>query len=191
MQERTFVDNDFFTELVYSMDVIPEYREFSFESPIYLAATNLIPRALWPGKPNAENTEFYMRLRTGRVTGDLRGNVLPGIIGQYWHVAGWLGVAAVSLWLALSAQFAGRIMLRANPSMHYVVLIFVWSAFVSFRAFAVSNFVAPIIALFTIFLTTRFRMKLRNRRPGFRAVYAGRPAQIPLEKVSALNALHR
>jgi oligosaccharide repeat unit polymerase len=143
---RLFKDADFFYELVFAMRIVPDELAFSYESPMLSMVTGLVPRALWPGRPEPKNPTFLMRTRMQDPTGQNAGNILPGILGQYWSVGGWFGISAIGIWLGLFAHVLDiRLGDRVNrPS--YMLMSTCWVGFVSCRNLALSNFLALAIA---------------------------------------------
>lgn len=159
--DRNFTDSDFFGELIFSRRIIPAERDFSYESPLLYIPIGLIPRVLWPNKPDPVNSDYVMRLRMGQPSGDLVGNVLPGLIGQYWQVSGWLGVVACGVWLGLAAAVLGHKLLNGSFHTRYCVMVAVWGIFISFRNLAAGNFVPLVLC----FLTFRLAAHLREYTP--------------------------
>lgn len=143
-------DNNFFGELIYSMQVIPSQHDFSYESPLLIVGTGWIPRFIWPSKLDFSNEEYVMRLRIGQISGELQGNILPGLIGQYWQVAGWFGICIVGIWLGLFCSYANIVFLSSGWFGRYVVLTIIWTVFVAFRGLASSLFFPSLLFLFTI-----------------------------------------
>lgn len=154
-------DNNFFGELIYSMQVIPSQHDFSYESPLLIVATGWIPRFIWPSKLDFTNEEYVMRLRIGQLSGELQGNILPGIIGQYWQVAGWFGICLLGIWLGLFCSYANTLFLGSPWCGRYFVLVIVWTVFIAFRGLATSLLFPPFLFLLTIW---GLNPTLRRRR---------------------------
>ena len=161
-RSRNLTDNDFFGELLYAMEVVPDQVPFSYESPVKYALVTLIPRSLWPNKPVQENAERVMRIRINYLNGELGGNVLPGIVGQYWEVAGWLGVIVPGIWLGGAIALLDRLIVAANWHVRYFSFVFIWALFISFRTFALSNLLPALICTATVLALSRSNRFARN-----------------------------
>jgi hypothetical protein len=157
---RTLSDNRLFVELVFGMQLVPDQIAFSYESPLLIGAVSVVPRILWPGKPALRNTEYVMRVRMNQISGDLSGNILPGIIGQYWELSGWLGIAVLGAWLGIAARQLDHAASGSNAQ-RYGALLVSWAVFVSFRNLAAQNFVAPLTCV-AVLLLQRKRRRLRR-----------------------------
>jgi hypothetical protein len=137
---RVFIDNDFFSELVYAIQVVPDQLDYSFESPVLCVVMGVIPRAAWPDRPYIQAALEVMRIRLGAEP--VKGNVLPGIVGQYWIVAGWIGVSILGCWLGVFGSLADTVLARSrNEHVHYLILALAWAMFIGFRAVATSLFI--------------------------------------------------
>lgn len=152
---RNLVDNDFFCETVYAVSAVPDQVRYSYEDPTFFAAITPIPRAIWPGKPIQEITERVMRLRVNMPTGELMGNALPGIVGQYWEVAGWIGLAVLGIWLGGVFAIWDRVILLSNWNVRYIAFSFVWGVFISFRSFALTNLMPALFVMGAILVFSR------------------------------------
>ena len=157
MAGGNLVDNDFYGELLYVIEVVPSLVPFSYDSPIGFAASTLIPRAIWPDKPVDKNAERVMRLRLNNEGGVLGGNLLPGIVGQYWEVSGWLGVVMAGVWLGLGFALLDGFLVSGSWQVRYLAFTVLWGAFISFRTFALSNFLPSFLCIGTFLLFSRFR----------------------------------
>jgi hypothetical protein len=155
---RVFVDNNFYVELVHSMVFIPEARPFTYESPILVNVARLIPGYFWPDRPSLQNYTYIMLLRTNGLSAYKTGNVAPGILGQYWQVAGWLGILIVAVHLSVIAHLCGMLLeSTAGLAVKYLALQACWVVFVVFRTFGTSDFVPILLctACFGAFAMTR------------------------------------
>jgi hypothetical protein len=160
-------DGDFFLELAYSRDVVPDQRPFSYESPLWVVLTGFIPHAWWPSKPTLQNSMWVMRFRMNDPSGRVSGNILPGILGQYWQVAGWVGVLIVGIWLALACSVLDRLSPKASPYVQYFLYAGSAVVFVSFRGLATSNVIPLLIAAITVGCVSavqRWRWRQGTRR---------------------------
>jgi hypothetical protein len=146
VEGRILVDNDFFSELAYSMEYIPSVVPFSYESPMLDLVVGVIPRQIWPDKPILKNRDLIMRLRFGMPAGDLKGNILPGIMGQYWQVAGPFGIVWICLLLGLACRWIQPRLSRPGSITQYLLAVWVWSAFIGFRNLASGVFIPVVVA---------------------------------------------
>jgi hypothetical protein len=150
---------DFFTEtacaVVVRDDVLAENLG---EYPLLMFVANVVPRALWPGKPMPETLWHYSMTRWGRDIWLTGGNALPSVVGQYYINRGYLGVfwiavvygwtaAVVSRWISamdasLETVIAGTSVLAflavsfryLSPGFHYAALILLaWEWFTRHR----------------------------------------------------------
>jgi oligosaccharide repeat unit polymerase len=158
------IDNDFYGELLYVMEVVPGLVPFSYESPIAFAASTLIPRAIWPDKPVDKNGERVMRIRLKNEGGVLGGSLLPGIIGQYWEVSGWLGVVVAGIWLGFAFAMLDGFLTSSSWPVRYLVFTVSWGAFISFRTFALSNLLPAFVCIGTFLIFSRSNHLAKLRR---------------------------
>lgn len=155
---RNLVDNDFFGELLYAMSAVPVRVSHDYRSPIALAIVTLIPRAVWPNKPIPVTGEKVMLMRVKYSEGrELTGNILPGIIGQYWEHAGWLGVVIAGIWLGLAAASCDRMVIATDWQIRYLSFAFLWALFISFRTVALGNLLPFILCSATVLALSRRR----------------------------------
>jgi hypothetical protein len=152
-------DNDFYGELLYAMEVVPDVYPFTYESPLVELAVTVVPRAIWPGKPYPENAAnvTLMRLRDTHIE-NITGSILPGIIGQYWEVAGWFGVIVSGMWYGGAFALSDRVFMAGNWHVRYQAFSFAWALFISFRTLALSIFAPLIIAIATLLLFSKSRL---------------------------------
>lgn len=164
---RTLLDNNLYSELVYSMQVIPDQVSFSYESPILQVLTGFVPRAVWPDRPEQINREIIMRMRAGTPS-DSRtwGAISAGALGQYWQVAGWAGIVVVGLWMGLVCSFVDRIITTASDrSLRYLMFVLCWSLFVGMGvSLAASVFIPSVLCLGTLLVVRHSRWLMGRRQ---------------------------
>jgi hypothetical protein len=141
---RVSKDNDFYSELIYSVALFPDVYPFSFESPVVIATANLVPRAWWPAKFDAKNSEHFMRVRMNQPSGELLGNILPGIIGQYWQIAGFVGFFPLVCWLRVLGLFSTTSINSHFVGRSYLGYLAAWTTFISFRNLA-GGLIVPLL----------------------------------------------
>lgn len=137
---------DFISETSYAINLVPNQHEFFHESNIALFATHLIPRFIWPDKPISEISRFYNLKRWGLDIMTDGGNVLPGIIGQYYMSDGVIGIVIISFVFAVVTSLSDRILLETfdQPGKRYWSVLAVSTSvlmLLSFRVFSPGYFV--------------------------------------------------
>ncbi|GAC1538786.1 MAG: hypothetical protein NVS2B7_10050 [Herpetosiphon sp.] len=128
---------DFFKEMLFAAKLVPAYHGYFHESVLVQFLVSPIPRFIWASKPIPELVRVYTLYRWGidiLLTG---GNMLPGVVGQYYMSWGWAGPIMVGTaigWLA--AKIDGKLGRLKLPSDLYAVtayvMLIVW-IFVSYR----------------------------------------------------------
>lgn len=106
---------DYFAETALALRLVPAYHDYFRESALLEFVTSPIPRVLWPGKPVAQVAWFYTLMRWGSDVYTERGNVFPGIVGQYYMSWGWLGPIVLGLLFGLAAAITDRFLARTSP----------------------------------------------------------------------------
>jgi oligosaccharide repeat unit polymerase len=141
---------DFFGETLIALELVPDQHDYFRESVLLQFLTSPIPRFLWPGKPSSELVWYYSMQRWNVDIYVSGGNVLPGVIGQFymsWGMIGpplagiLLGLILVGLerWLRNSDDRADRFGLAA------AIMVCLW-VFVSFRQLS-PGFAYPVFAM--------------------------------------------
>ncbi len=94
---------DFHRETVFAAGLVPDQHDY-FREPILLDfVVAPIPRGVWPSKPRPQMIQYYGQQRWNVNIYESSGNVLPGIIGQFYMNWGWAGVLLAGLGIGLLA----------------------------------------------------------------------------------------
>ncbi len=159
-------DNNFFDEFLYGVRYVERKGGFVSENPIYLFLTQFIPRVLWPEKPTSMVVQKITYARWGIDADSGYGNILTGILGQFYIGMGLMGIALCILLIAFLSHYirfiSHKIEDNQNPFENsiYITLLFV-AHISSFRFFAQSNFM-PLFASITIVVLLKItRLKIR------------------------------
>ncbi len=126
--------SDFFTETAYAVNAKRNANGKNLiESPMFLILVNPIPRALWPAKPKSDVVWFYTLYRWNVDIWEFGGNALPSVVGQYYLIAGWIGVVWGGILFGLLAFIFQRFFHK--PYREYKVIAFTGFAWllVSYR----------------------------------------------------------
>lgn len=169
-EDRNLIDNDFFAELMFNRAIIPAEHSFTYESPVFFTVAGLIPRAIWPNRPEAINGDFVMRRRLNVLSAEMQGNILPGILGQYWQTSGWLGIVTIGVWLGLWARLIELRLVGYPLHVKYCMLLFAWAVFISFRGLATQSFLPVLICCGTMWLAKRSKSFVASVVPRYAIV---------------------
>ncbi len=102
-------DNDFFTDLAVSVDLVPKRHPYFHFGDMWAFVTHPVPRFLWSDKPISPLLLYYNdAVHTGLL--GKRGNKLPSHLGQFHMSFGLFGVVAMGLLSGLIAAFASTMM---------------------------------------------------------------------------------
>jgi oligosaccharide repeat unit polymerase len=82
---------DFFQETIIALELVPTIHDYFRESVILQFLIAPIPRFLWPEKPFSEIVWFYTMQRWNVDIEVSAGNVLPGVVGQFYMSWGMIG----------------------------------------------------------------------------------------------------
>jgi hypothetical protein len=100
---------DFHRETVFAADLVPGQHDY-FREPILLDfVVAPIPRGLWPSKPKPQMIQYYGQQRWNVNIYESSGNVLPGIIGQFYMNWGWAGVLLIGLGIGFLAAAVDKL----------------------------------------------------------------------------------
>lgn len=151
---------DFFSETVFATRLIPAAHDYFHESVIVQFLVGPVPRFLWPSKPVPELVWYYSLQRWGVDIYDVSGNVLPGVVGQYYMSWGPAGVVAAG---ASLGWLSARIDARLRPERHsdaiasgVAVMLALW-VFLSFR-YVSPGFLYPVLVAAAISVLSRARL---------------------------------
>lgn len=149
-------DNDFMTDLVMSVDLVPKLHGYFGFGDFLAFVVNPVPRAIWPDKPISPILLFYNEqvYRDFLTTSSTK---LPSIVGQFYMSLGFFGVALLGLLAAFVAVFTSRSLSSVDIFVvHGGALVAVWW-FLQFRGL-LPGWIYPLIVYF---LLTR----VGSRRP--------------------------
>lgn len=161
-----------FEALLVAEALVPERHGFFHElaEPYFLI--HWIPRKVWPAKPIMRSWTFYNDQYT---QGDIRFNVTPSIIGQFYLNFGIFGVLYSGAFLGFLMVSADRALLRIDPARQRAIAV----ALGSFVAFIVVSyrFYSPIY--FTYFAFAWIGMLLITKRRPIGATEVASPHRVP------------
>jgi len=160
-------DNNFFDEFLIGARYI-EWRGENFgENPVYMFATQFIPRFIWHEKPTSKIVNEITFDRWGLDAEEGYGNILPGIFGQFYMGMGLIGIILLILIIAILSHYLGIVSRKIEQNNNsfensiYIVLLFV-AYLSSFRFFAQSNFM-PLFVAITIITTLKLSKSIRYK----------------------------
>ena len=96
---------DFFSETMFAVNIVVQKHGYIFESNVWLFLVHLVPRAIWVGKPVSEVSEIFIFERWGIDIYTQGGNVLPGVVGQYYMSQGVIGVLLGGVFFGVLCKF--------------------------------------------------------------------------------------
>lgn len=135
-----------FTPLVFAISIM-EGRAYFNQSMGVLFVTDLVPRFIWPGKPNHEYWEFYNQISLG-------GNVTPSMLGQYylnWGLAGGAIVGVIfGFWARIADILYARYLSTKNPLFLIFAAFVCTFLFLSFRHYS-ANYFTYLLAVTLLF----------------------------------------
>ncbi len=141
---------DYFRETVFVVRLVPEMVPYQNENILKTFLVSPIPRFLWPNKPVSGTVWLYSLFRWNIDIDKSGGNMLPGIVGQWYMSWGWLGAVFGGALLGSIVRIFDRFGLRAwRRRKRYETLVIlsfgVW-VFLSFRLLS-PGFLYPVIFL--------------------------------------------
>jgi oligosaccharide repeat unit polymerase len=156
---------DFFRETLIALELVPAYHGYFRESVVMQFLISPIPRFMWPGKPSSEMVWFYTMQRWNVDIYVSGGNVLPGVIGQFYMSWGMIGPALAGALLGLIVVGLERWLAGAGGrgdrvSLGVAAMVCLW-VFVSFRQLS-PGFAYPVLAAMGIVWLGRRRSEVRD-----------------------------
>lgn len=145
--------SDFFQETLFSISIVPNIHDYFKENIIIEFLLSPIPRFIWESKPASEMIWYYTFYRTG-INIDLQGgNILPGIVGQFYMNWGCIGIVIIALLLAyVATRIDNNISIKIIEGNSYKYYLYssiaVW-LFISYRLLS-PGFLYPIICVAVI-----------------------------------------
>ena len=126
LRNRHF-DNDFFSDLAVSVELVPREHGFFYLDDLLAFATHPIPRFIWRDKPVSSILVFYNeRVHKGYFQ-KKSGNKLPSSIGQFYMSCGAAGVVILGVLAGLiSAASSGMIRSNHMGICHFGALVAIW-----------------------------------------------------------------
>lgn len=163
-----------FEALLVAQELVPESHGYFREPAEPYFLIHWIPRRFWPTKPVMESWTYYNDQYT---QGDVRYNVTPSIIGQFYLNWGVFGVVYAGAFLGFLMVTADRALLRIDPRTQTGIAV----AIGSFIAFVVVSyrFYSPVY--FTYFAFAWLGMLLITRKRSIsRSADASPPSALDL-----------
>jgi oligosaccharide repeat unit polymerase len=105
---------DLFKETLFSITIVPAYHDYFKESVLVQFLTSPIPRFIWPEKPISELVWFYSYFRWNIDIYSQAGNVLPGVVGQFYMSWGWVGPIIIGGILGIAAKVIDLFLININ-----------------------------------------------------------------------------
>lgn len=154
----TLIDANFYSELVFTRRCVPSRLGFSYESPVLQLWRGLVPKAVWPNRPEMVTQKRIMSMRTDGYSDWGVGNVAAGALGEYWQVAGWFGICVVALWAAAATRLTDVTLGWRTTSwqVRFLGVILIWTLFISFRTVVTSLFI-PFLSCALVWLASQLR----------------------------------
>ncbi len=142
--------SDFFKETLFAVRLIPAEHDFFHESVLLEFLTAPIPRFLWPDKPIPELVWFFSFSRWNVDIYDTGGNVLPGVVGQFYMNWGGPGVFLSGAVFGLAAAAIDARMRQVDVGRDAYrrglwIMLIVW-LFLSYRLIS-PGFLYPVLAM--------------------------------------------
>ena len=153
---------DFFKETVLSILAVPQYHDYFHESVILQFLVAPIPRFLWLEKPASEMIWFYTLFRWKVDIFATGGNILPGIVGQFYMSWGWWGIILIGFFLGYVTGKIDLIFFGKNNTNNIYfralgILFLVW-VFISFRLIS-PGLLYPIIIFGISVIMSRYKSR--------------------------------
>jgi hypothetical protein len=152
---------DFFKETLWAVMLVPAYHDYFRESTIVQFIISPIPRFIWPDKPASQLVWFYTMFRWNIDIYNQSGNLLPGVVGQFYMSWGWFGpimIGSALGWLTKSIDsILYRIEIYDDPYAYSVgIMCAVW-VFISYRLVSPAFFYPVFFGAAIVFLSRRIR----------------------------------
>ena len=167
-----------FQALLVAETLVPELHPYFREPAEPYFLIHWIPRRFWPAKPVMESWTFYNDQYT---QGDVRYNVTPSIIGQFYLNWGIIGVLYAGMFLGFLMVSADRVLLRIDPTKQTAMAV----ATGSFIAFVVVSyrFYSPVYFTYFAFAWIGMLLITRRRRSKQTSNASRSPGSIDLDPV--------
>lgn len=147
---------DFFKETLLAVKLIPSYHDYFRESILLQFITSPIPRFIWPEKPVSELVWFFTQFRWNIDIFSQPGNLLPGIVGQFYMSWGWVGPPTIGAIFGLILKridiFLSRIEIESDPYGFAIGILWASWIFISFRMLSPGFFYPVLASALAIFL---------------------------------------
>lgn len=111
-------DNDFFSELVVSVDLVPQRHSYFYLDDLWAFVAHPVPRALWSGKPISPVLSYYNDVVADGILA--RANKLPSHIGQFYMSFGYVGVVLLGLLSGMISAIASALMQSRHVRLAHV-----------------------------------------------------------------------
>jgi oligosaccharide repeat unit polymerase len=143
--ESTF---DFFSETIHCFQFVPRFHDYFRENLPLQFIAGPIPRTLWPNKPESEMIWSYTYYWWGIDINAYGGNLLPGIVGQFYMNRGLIGVVWLGVLLGWIQVRADSILMqlqqRYNRFTVLPAVMFVTWMFLQYRSLS-PGFLYPVL----------------------------------------------
>ena len=154
---------DFFKETLLAVSLVPAYHDYFNESVLVQFLVSPIPRFIWADKPASQLVWFYTYFRWNIDIYSRAGNVLPGIVGQYYMSWGWFGPIMIGGVLGSLTKridsFLSGIDIRNDPyTFGLGIMLSAW-VFICYRLLSPVFFYPVVISAIIIFLSKRMRVR--------------------------------
>lgn len=156
---------DFFQETLFAVRLVPTFHDYFREIPLLDFLVSPIPRIVWPTKPVSDVVWFFTLSRSNIDIYTQGGNVLPGIVGQYYMSWGWAGPVMIGAFLGWLTSRLGIVLSRINIESNIYfsalgVMSVVW-IFISYRLLS-PGFLYPVIFAAMIIFASGNSVRLRK-----------------------------
>jgi hypothetical protein len=157
---------DFFQETVTAVELVPAHHDYFRESAMLQFLISPIPRFVWPGKPSSEIVWFYTMQRWNVDIYSTGGNVLPGVVGQFYMSWGMIGPPLAGMLFGLMLIGLERWLAKAEAgvdrfSLGVAAMACLW-VFISFRQLS-PGFAYPVLgAALVVWLGMRRGARMRK-----------------------------
>jgi oligosaccharide repeat unit polymerase len=156
---------DYFKETLFAVRIVPEDHDYFQESAFLQFLISPIPRFIWDDKPASELIWFYTLSRSNVDIYLRGGNILPGIVGQYYMSWSWLGPIMIGMlfgWLSKRFDsFLSRAEMEHQPYICVVGIMLVVWLFISYRLFSPGFFYPVVSTAAVVFLAYKLSQKPR------------------------------
>jgi|TARA_B100000768_G_C11284313_1_gene381008 oligosaccharide repeat unit polymerase len=147
------IGSDHFSALSHAVYLGDNLQSYFKQPSIFIFLTDLIPRFIWPEKPESLFWDYYnSKIAVG-------GNVTPSLLGQYYLNWGILGVFLISINFALFLSFAEYMVSYykkySNSYYLYISCLLLTFLFLSFRVYSLNYFFYVLVGILFCFLFTK------------------------------------